>query len=111
MNEHEDGQSFPPDAFEGVTIDPDVADLAALFLHSKRAEVRALFEPLERGDFTLLRQVGHNLAGSGGGYGFPRLSELGVSLSNAARAQNAMAVREVLTRLNAYLAAWTRRYG
>lgn len=101
----------PQDAFDDVAIDPDIADLAAMFLHAKKAEIGTLRSTLERGDFRLLRQAGHNLAGSGGGYGFPRLSALGAALSAAARAEDSDAVRETLNLLSRYLAVWTRRYG
>lgn len=110
MNPSEEAD-LPPDAFEDVAIDPDIADLAAMFLHAKKAEMGTLRSTLERGDFRMLRQAGHNLAGSGGGYGFPRLSALGAALSAAARAENAHAVRETLDLLTRYLTVWTRRYG
>lgn len=101
----------PTDAFEEVEVDPDIADLTAMFLQAKRAELRGHYDTLARGDFATLRMIGHNLAGSGGGYGFPRLSQLGTTLSMAARAGDAEAVRATLRELNRYLTAWVQRFG
>lgn len=101
----------PDDAFDDVTIDPDMVDLVAMFLHAKRAEVHALSEALARRDFRRLRTAGHNLSGSGGAYGFPRLSSLGSALASAGRGEDVAAARDTLSSLSAYLTAWTRRYG
>lgn len=103
--------AWPADAFDDVNIDPDMIDLVAMFLHAKRAEVRGLSEALAKRDFRALRTAGHNLSGSGGAYGFPRLSSLGSALSAAARSEDVTAIRDTLATLGAYLSAWTRRYG
>lgn len=109
-NEHE-STDWPSDAFDDVVIDPDLADLCGMFLQSKRSEVQAMMATLDRPDFLELRRMGHNLAGSGGAYGFPRLSTFGVSLAERARAENVDGVREVLSTLLRYLRAWSKRYG
>ena len=73
------------DVFARVAIDPDTADLVPAFLARRRSELVSLMHAFGRSDYDALRKSGHNLVGSGAGYGFPRLSELGAELSAAAR--------------------------
>jgi HPt (histidine-containing phosphotransfer) domain-containing protein len=42
---------------------------------------------LEHSDFEALRQTAHQLKGSGGGYGYPKLSEKAATLERYARFQ------------------------
>jgi CheY-like chemotaxis protein/anti-sigma regulatory factor (Ser/Thr protein kinase) len=65
-------------------IPPDLADLAEEYLTNRRADAAALREAVRTGDFAGARRRGHNMKGSGAGYGFPQVSELGKRIERAA---------------------------
>jgi len=73
------------------------------YLDHRRLDVRTIQSALEKSDFTAIRQLGHKMSGTGGSYGFPRISEIGAALETAAGAQNAAAIRAQLDALSAYL--------
>jgi HPt (histidine-containing phosphotransfer) domain-containing protein len=58
---------------------------------------------LERGDFENVRILGHNMKGSGGGYGFDRISEIGASLEEAAKRGGGDEIRAQCSQLVHYL--------
>ena len=65
-------------------IPADVADLAEEYLTNRRADAAALRAAARSGDLAGARRRGHNMKGSGAGYGFPRVSELGARIERAA---------------------------
>jgi signal transduction histidine kinase len=73
-------------------IPPDLADLAEEYLTNRRSDAAALLEAARSGDFTGARRRGHNMKGSGAGYGFPQVSELGKRIERAAEAGDAEAI-------------------
>jgi signal transduction histidine kinase/HPt (histidine-containing phosphotransfer) domain-containing protein len=73
-------------------IPPDLADLAEDYLDNRRADAEALREAAQTGDFAGARRRGHNMKGSGAGYGFPQVSELGKRIESAADAGDAAAI-------------------
>jgi len=73
------------------------------YLDHRRLDVRTIQSALEKSDVTAIRQLGHKMSGTGGSYGFPRISEIGAALETAAGAQNAAAIRAQLDALSAYL--------
>jgi len=50
-----------------------------------------------------IRRIGHNRKGTGAGYGFPRLTEIGAELEAAALRLDTSAIREQLEHLPVYL--------
>ncbi len=54
-------------------------------------------------DHNALRVYGHRLKGSGGGYGIPRLTELGALIEDAARRGDAAALENQFAELEIYL--------
>jgi HPt (histidine-containing phosphotransfer) domain-containing protein len=56
---------------------------------------------LEQSDFAAIRDLGHKLSGTGAGYGFPRISEIGAALEAAARSSDTSAIRMQLDALAA----------
>jgi len=64
-----------------------LASLAALvpgFLEGRRQDIVTIAAALERSDYDSVRILGHNMKGSGAGYGFNRITEIGASLEQAA---------------------------
>jgi len=87
-----------------VTVDRDLEDLIPGFMQRRRDDVRRLHEALGSGDVETLRVIGHSMKGTGGGYGFDGLSEIGAAIEHAARAGQLEDAREGLARLEDYLA-------
>ena len=84
-----------------VRVLASLADLVPGFLDGRRRDIDAIAAALERSDYDNVRILGHNMKGSGAGYGFNRITEIGTSLEQAAgrrapaeiRAQSAELVR------------------
>jgi two-component system, sensor histidine kinase and response regulator len=85
--------------------------LAPAYLDQRRQDVRTIRSALEKSDFGAIRNVGHKLSGTGGGYGFPRISEIGAALETAAGLQDASAIRAQVDALSAYLVSAGRGPG
>jgi HPt (histidine-containing phosphotransfer) domain-containing protein len=65
--------------------DPDMAELLVEFAESLRESCERLRTCLESGDLESMRRLGHQLKGSGGGYGYPQITEAGGALENEIR--------------------------
>jgi HPt (histidine-containing phosphotransfer) domain-containing protein len=91
-------------------VDSSLEDIVPGYLDNRRKDVGALRQSLERGDFAAIRVLGHNMKGSGGGYGFAALTELGAALEKAALAGDAETVRRRIAELSAYLDSLRIKY-
>jgi len=63
---------------------PELADLAEEYLHNRCRDAEKLRAAASERAFDAARRLGHNIKGSGAGYGFPRISELGAEIERAA---------------------------
>lgn len=86
-----------------VQVSPDVAELVPRYLRNRRRDVVTIGEALVRGDFSTIATVGHGMKGTGGGYGFAAITEIGRHLEKAAVSGDAEAVREWAHRLSGYV--------
>lgn len=73
---------------EDIKIDRDLADLIPGYLSNTRNAAEQIRKNVQVGDFEDARRIGHNLKGSGGGYGFMKISTLGAEIEAAAREKN-----------------------
>jgi len=73
------------------------------YLERRRKDVEAVDAALERGDYETIRTVGHNIKGSGSGYGLDRLSEIGRALEEAANLRAGERVRVCNRELDDFL--------
>jgi HPt (histidine-containing phosphotransfer) domain-containing protein len=85
------GHSFtlPP---ERVRVDEFLKDVIPAYLEKRRADVATYREAIARADFVAIRNLAHKTKGSGAGYGFPRFTELGAAIEEAAMACDAVSV-------------------
>jgi DNA-binding NarL/FixJ family response regulator len=58
-----------------VKIDRDLEDLIPGYLEKRLADVTSIREAAGKNDFEMIRVLGHTMKGSGGGYGFDRITE------------------------------------
>ena len=88
-----------------VHVDADLEDLIPGYLQNRREDVKAVWQALENQDFETIRVLGHTMKGTGGGYGFDAITELGQTLEEAAKNQNEPAIRQAAAALRDYLQA------
>ena len=86
-----------------IIVDEELRGLIPAYLENRHAELPRLAEYLARADFAALRNTGHQLAGSGGAYGFARVSELGRAVESAALAGKAAELEKLISELAGYL--------
>lgn len=88
---------------ELAAIDPIVRPLVPRYLENRRRELARLESLLADGKMAELRIIGHDLRGSGGGYGLPSLSVIGATLETAALAGDTAALRAGIDQLRDFL--------
>lgn len=81
-----------------------VADLVPAFLARRADDVVALRAALAASDFEPVRVIGHRLAGSAPGYGFPEIGKLGRDIESAALRHDAADLAKLADRLEVLLA-------
>ena len=86
-----------------VTPDPEVAPLVPEFLRNRRADVARLRDLIERRDWEGLRSSGHKMKGTGRGYGFPRITEIGLQIEQAGSSEDGAAAAAAVAALEQYL--------
>ncbi|MBI9081510.1 MAG: Hpt domain-containing protein [Pseudodesulfovibrio sp.] len=84
-------------------IDPDLEELMERFFESSRKDLGKMQFALEAKDFTSLIRLGHTAKGTGYGYGFRGMGDIGLELENAAKAQSEDDVRAHIQRMAHYL--------
>jgi CheY-like chemotaxis protein/HPt (histidine-containing phosphotransfer) domain-containing protein len=73
------------------------------YLEMRRQGVREMTDLLSASDFERLADLGHQLNGSGGDYGFPELTRLGAALEESAKMRDRVNLRSLLHQLKIYL--------
>jgi len=76
-----------------VSIDEDLQELIPGYLAHRRTDVERIRRALEERDYATLRTIGHQMKGSGGGYGFDAITDIGRSIEEAARAERDEEIR------------------
>ena len=86
-----------------VVIDAELEDLIPVYLQSKQQDIQSIQDALACGDYDKIRLLGHSMKGSGGGYGFQRITELGADIEQAAKGKNAANILGHIRELTDYL--------
>lgn len=86
-----------------VQIEEDLEDLIPGFLANRREDVQSITESLEKSDLENIRILGHSMKGSGGGYGFDRITEIGKSIEDAANEKDKDTIKKSNEELSDYL--------
>lgn len=93
-----------------VHVDEDIADLIPGFLKNRRRDVETLVEALQQNDYESIRILGHSMKGTGGGYGFGAITDIGRLLEQAAKDRDAIEIRKQIETLANYLECVDVRY-
>jgi HPt (histidine-containing phosphotransfer) domain-containing protein len=86
-----------------VHIDPELKDLIPEYLENRYKDIESITAALEQKDYGTVQTLGHSMKGSGGGYGFEGITEIGRALEQAAKCQNSEEIRKLTSELGTYL--------
>lgn len=78
-------------------------DLLVGYLSRCHSSLAPLSAALQQGDFETVRVFGHRLKGTGGAYGVPTLTEIGMAIERAALHKNSAELQNLVVALQAYL--------
>ncbi len=87
-----------------ISIDPELADLIPEYIRSVRERTAEMASLAASGDLAGVQRLAHQIKGSGGGYGFPQITELGRDILQAAKARDQATTARVVALLESYLA-------
>lgn len=95
---------------EIVNIDRDLEYLIPEYLEGRRNDAVAIRKALQNRDFESIRILGHNMKGTGGGFGFDVITVIGGKIQQAAISGDAGAIERLAGELSDYLGRVTVRY-
>ena len=93
-----------------ILVEEGLEDVAPGYLAKRRAEVAAYREALTRKNMQAIRTMAHRMKGTGAGYGFPVLTELGAALEQSAVSSDTEEIRRKVDELAKYLSAIELEY-
>ena len=96
-----DEEEAGPD--EIVTPDPEVAPLVPEFLANRRSDIARVQAYIDNASWESLRGLGHKMKGTGRGYGFARITEIGKALEQAGADEDVEAAKRAIDDLTRYL--------
>lgn len=86
-----------------VRIDNQIKDLIPDYMKNRQDDITNINNALHECDFDTIRIVGHSMKGSGKGYGFDAISDIGLHLENAAIEKNTEKVKKYVAELSYYI--------
>lgn len=84
-------------------IDQDLEGLMERFFEVSRRDLDIMYGALDEGDYDSLIRLGHTAKGTGFGYGFTGMGNIGHAIELAAKAQDPDAIRSQLAVLADYI--------
>ncbi len=86
-----------------IKADPDTQDLIPGYLEKKKNEIAILREALVKQNFDLIQSLSHSMKGSGGGYGFDGITEIGAVMESATKLKDINLIEKSILDLADYL--------
>ncbi|SDM29131.1 Hpt domain-containing protein [Halarsenatibacter silvermanii] len=86
-----------------VHVDEDLKELIPMFLENRRQNIEDLQKLLAEKNYEEIEKLGHKIKGSGGGYGFDRVTELGRDIEEAAAAEDHSSLQKSIEELAEYM--------
>jgi len=86
-----------------VHVDADLQELIPGYLDNRHGDIQAMREALAQGDYETILILGHSMKGSGGGYGFDTITEIGSALEQAAKGREPDTIHRWVDELLRYL--------
>ena len=88
-----------------VEVESWLKPVVPAYLEKCRADVAAIRSALERRDYAAIRTLGHQMNGTGAGYGFVKVTEIGSALEESALAEDAARIEQEVGALDRYLSS------
>lgn len=86
-----------------VYIDEEIKDIVPIFIEGRHKDIEKLMKCLDSEDYEGIKRMGHNMKGTGGGYGFMKIMEIGANIEKFAAEKNREAIKEKINELLNYL--------
>jgi HPt (histidine-containing phosphotransfer) domain-containing protein len=86
-----------------IRIDTDLEDMIPGYLANRYKDVTEIIEALALFDYEKILIAGHSMKGSGGGYGFNTITELGAALELGAKNRDSDYILQEVNNLKQYL--------
>jgi HPt (histidine-containing phosphotransfer) domain-containing protein len=86
-----------------IKVDPEIADLIPGFLQNREKDINIMESSLTAQNFEQIERLGHSMKGSGAGYGFDGISEIGKVIEMAAKEKDIEKIRKGIEDLRDYL--------
>ena len=86
-----------------VHVDALLVDLMPEYLDRQIENVKSMIAACGQGDYETIQWLGHDMKGTGAGYGLDGISDIGGRLEQSACEQNPEEVRQLLGALSNYL--------
>lgn len=102
MNGYLENETLTP-VYSDFSDDPDYSELLNYFVDALPERFARLLELQERGEIEPLQELAHQLKGTGGGYGFPGLTEAARELESACKEKNQDLISKQLEQLTDYM--------
>ena len=84
-------------------VDPAIRALLPNYIRRRESDVETIAQLIESEDFKEVGRLAHNMRGSGAAYGYPRITELGGLIEEAARLNDVNALLALASEFGAYV--------
>ena len=88
-----------------VSVESWLKPVVGGYLENRRGDVAKLRAALNGGDYAMIRTLGHQMAGTGGAYGFEPITEIGSTIEESALAGDTDRMRTSIEDLDRYLSS------
>lgn len=95
-------QSIPQEN-EVLIIERDLQEIVPQYLENMKKNVQEILDSASKGDLKKAQTLGHQMKGSGKGYGIPKISEIGALIELEAKNDNSRSVTKHAEELRDYL--------
>ncbi|MBF0455481.1 MAG: Hpt domain-containing protein [Magnetococcales bacterium] len=86
-----------------VVVDKELEDIVPGYLSNRQKDLVRIPQALADEDFNIIRTLGHRMKGSGAGYGFPPITEIGKQIEEAAKGSDSEQITQLVAELSGYL--------
>ena len=86
-----------------VQVETFLEELVPEFLEDLKKDVETIMTACGQGDYEAVWTLAHDMKGTGSGYGFEAISDLGRSLERSAVEKNSLKIRALAGALSHYL--------
>jgi PAS domain S-box-containing protein len=86
-----------------ITLPEGIEGLVPKYLENVRRGIHEILASSDSKDYNIARRLGHQLKGSGAGYGFPEITRTGAAVELAAKASDQDEIRSQILALATYL--------